>query len=268
MKKPKKPLPGRQALKRAAAKATKRAAAPTKPKARSKPKPLELPRRTRTKKAKAKEPRMSRKATGKPASEPEPVDEGSGQSPAPAKPTAREAPAGGPPDESAEETAARDRAVRAQVQDFVENLPPGAEEGLYSATAQDRWSNGPYQPDIPDGTYDVRDEDWLITFRAGRLYAATHRSRAVQTDPPHEIRIGYPEPRDGAAPPAPSGKSNEAREMDKKETRYQGQKVEVVRPARQGDKGFNPSGGEQVVIKLSDGSERTVAKSDVSENAT
>lgn len=129
------------------------------------------------------EKRTHHKKPEKPASEPEAADEGSGQSAAPDAPGRPEASAGGPRDEtSAEETAARDRAVRAQVQDFVENLPPGAEEGLYSATAHDRWSNGPYQPDIPDGTYIVGASDWLITFRAGRLYAARHTSRIAGGD--------------------------------------------------------------------------------------
>jgi hypothetical protein len=119
------------------------------------------------------EPEEKRSHHKKPAS-----DDGSDHASDPAVPMAAEASAGGPSDESAEETAARDKAVRAQVQDFAENLPPGAEQGLYSATAHDRWSNGPYQPDIPDGTYDIDGVDWLVTFRAGRLYSAMNRYRA------------------------------------------------------------------------------------------
>ena len=144
------------------------------------------------------EPEEKRSHHKKPASEPEPADEGSDHASDPAVPMAAEASAGGPFDEtSAEETAARDKAVRAQVQDFVENLPPGAEEGVYSATAHDRWSNGPYQPDIPDGTYDVHGEDWVLTFRAGRLYSATTRSRwSGDDDDGYVTSIGYaPKPR-------------------------------------------------------------------------
>lgn len=48
---------------------------------------------------------------------------------------------------------------------------------------------------------------------------------------------------------------------------YQGQSVEIVRPARQGDKNFNAS-AEQVIIKLSDGSEKTVAKNEVTETTS
>lgn len=43
---------------------------------------------------------------------------------------------------------------------------------------------------------------------------------------------------------------------------YQSQQVEVVRPAKQGDAGFK-AGTEQVVIRLADGTEKTVAKAEV-----
>ena len=45
---------------------------------------------------------------------------------------------------------------------------------------------------------------------------------------------------------------------------YQSQSVEVVRPARQGDKDFK-AGSEQLVIRLKDGSEKTVPKAEVTE---
>ena len=44
---------------------------------------------------------------------------------------------------------------------------------------------------------------------------------------------------------------------------YEGKPVEIVRPAKQGDQDFNANAGEQLVIKLADGSEKTVAKSAV-----
>ena len=44
--------------------------------------------------------------------------------------------------------------------------------------------------------------------------------------------------------------------------KYQNQEVKV-RPARQGDKGFDQAKGEQVVVTMPDGSERTVPKSEV-----
>jgi len=46
---------------------------------------------------------------------------------------------------------------------------------------------------------------------------------------------------------------------------YQSQQVEIVRPAKQGDKDFNVQHGEQVIIKLKDGTERTVPKAEVTE---
>lgn len=123
---------------------------------------------------------MSKKPTGKPAGEPKPGDDAwrAGDSLDP--PAAAEAPAGGLPDET--ELAARDRAVRAAIEEFVADLPPGAETGLYSATAADRFSNGPYQPDIPDGTYALVDGEWALTFRAGRLYAATREEHRLDAD--------------------------------------------------------------------------------------
>ena len=42
---------------------------------------------------------------------------------------------------------------------------------------------------------------------------------------------------------------------------WQNQKVTITRTAKQGDKDFKPAGGEQVVVKLPDGSERTVPSS-------
>ena len=118
-----------------------------------------------------------RKPAREPTRHPQPGDDTSRQDDAADAPAGAEASAGGLSDETVEETEARDRAVRAQVQDFVENLPPGAEEGLYSATAHDRWSNGPYQPDIPDGHYHVEGSDWLISFHAGRIYYAQQQGR-------------------------------------------------------------------------------------------
>ena len=47
---------------------------------------------------------------------------------------------------------------------------------------------------------------------------------------------------------------------------YQGKQVKS-RPARQGDKGFDQAKGEQVVITMSDGTERTVPKAEVTEQA-
>ena len=46
---------------------------------------------------------------------------------------------------------------------------------------------------------------------------------------------------------------------------YQNQEITVVRPAKQGDKDFKPAGGEQVVVRLKDGSEKTVPKAEVTE---
>jgi len=46
---------------------------------------------------------------------------------------------------------------------------------------------------------------------------------------------------------------------------YQNQSVEVVRTAKAGDKDFKAGGTEQVVIRLKDGTERTVPKAEVTE---
>lgn len=46
--------------------------------------------------------------------------------------------------------------------------------------------------------------------------------------------------------------------------RYQGKTVQS-RPAKEGDQGFDASKGEQVVITLADGTEKTVAKAEVTE---
>ena len=45
-------------------------------------------------------------------------------------------------------------------------------------------------------------------------------------------------------------------------TTYQGKPVTVVRPARKGDEGFDEE-VQQVVVKLEDGTEKTVARKDV-----
>jgi hypothetical protein len=49
---------------------------------------------------------------------------------------------------------------------------------------------------------------------------------------------------------------------------WQGQGVVIVRPAKEGDPDFDPTLGigEQVIIKLSDGSEQTVARKEVETN--
>jgi hypothetical protein len=126
-----------------------------------------------------------KKPAREPVREPQAGDDTSRQDAAADAPAGAEASPAGLPDETElqEIMEARDRAVRAQVQDFVENLPPGAEEGLYSATAHDRWSNGPYQPDIPDGTYAVADAGgWAITFRAGRIISARREDRMTASE--------------------------------------------------------------------------------------
>jgi len=46
---------------------------------------------------------------------------------------------------------------------------------------------------------------------------------------------------------------------------YQGKPIRSSRPAKQGDEDFNPQGGEeQVCITLQDGTEKVVAKKEVS----
>jgi hypothetical protein len=45
---------------------------------------------------------------------------------------------------------------------------------------------------------------------------------------------------------------------------YQSQEVTVLRPAKSGDKDFK-AGSEQLVIRLKDGSEKTVPKAEVTE---
>ena len=47
---------------------------------------------------------------------------------------------------------------------------------------------------------------------------------------------------------------------------YLSEPVDVVRPAKQGDPGYNGKAGEQVIIKLKDGTEKTVAKTEVTES--
>jgi hypothetical protein len=46
---------------------------------------------------------------------------------------------------------------------------------------------------------------------------------------------------------------------------YQSQQVTVVRPARQGDPGYDAKAGEQVLIKLADATEKAVPKAEVVE---
>lgn len=53
--------------------------------------------------------------------------------------------------------------------------------------------------------------------------------------------------------------------MATKAATYQGKTVTVVRPARQGDPDFKPGTIEQLIVKLADGSERTVPKAEVTE---
>lgn len=50
--------------------------------------------------------------------------------------------------------------------------------------------------------------------------------------------------------------------------KWQGQGVVIVRPAKEGDPGFDPTLGigEQVIIRLGDGSEKTVIADDVETN--
>ena len=48
-------------------------------------------------------------------------------------------------------------------------------------------------------------------------------------------------------------------------TTYQGKPVTVVRPARKGDEGFDEE-IQQLVVKLEDGTERTVARKDVQDD--
>jgi len=46
---------------------------------------------------------------------------------------------------------------------------------------------------------------------------------------------------------------------------YQGKKVTAARPAKQGDKGFDAAKGPQSVVTLPDGTEKTVATTEVTE---
>ena len=46
---------------------------------------------------------------------------------------------------------------------------------------------------------------------------------------------------------------------------YQGKQVTVTRKAKEGDKGFDKAAGDQSVIKLPDGTEKTVATTEVTE---
>jgi hypothetical protein len=48
--------------------------------------------------------------------------------------------------------------------------------------------------------------------------------------------------------------------------KYQGKDVKSSRPAKQGDPGFDASKGEQLVITMQDGSEKVVAKSEVTQS--
>jgi hypothetical protein len=64
------------------------------------------------------------------------------------------------------------------------------------------------------------------------------------------------------APTHPS-RPTEVNPMGQNKGKFQGQDVTIVRPARQGDQGFDAAKGEQVIVKVSDGKEQTVAKSEV-----
>lgn len=44
---------------------------------------------------------------------------------------------------------------------------------------------------------------------------------------------------------------------------FQGKNVQIVRQAKQGDQGFKNDDSEQVVIRMDDGTEKTVAKDQV-----
>jgi hypothetical protein len=44
---------------------------------------------------------------------------------------------------------------------------------------------------------------------------------------------------------------------------YQGGNVTIIRDAKQGDQGFDASKGAQTLIKLADGSQKTVLQSDL-----
>lgn len=50
--------------------------------------------------------------------------------------------------------------------------------------------------------------------------------------------------------------------------KWQDVDVEIVKPAQQGDAGFDPmlAIGSQVIVKFSDGSEKTVLRSDIVAN--
>lgn len=50
--------------------------------------------------------------------------------------------------------------------------------------------------------------------------------------------------------------------------KYQGQDVEIVRPAHKGDNGFQDGAGEQLIIKGADGKEKTVKQSEVDQSKT
>lgn len=62
----------------------------------------------------------------------------------------------------------------------------------------------------------------------------------------------------------PAGPANGGHPMGQGKGKYQGQNVEIVRPAKQGDQGYDAANpNEQVVIKGADGKEKAVAKSEV-----
>lgn len=65
------------------------------------------------------------------------------------------------------------KAVRGLVRDFVKNLPPGSEAGLYGATRHDRWHKR--KVPVPDGSYKVGE--WFVAIAGGRFTGAVHVSR-------------------------------------------------------------------------------------------
>ena len=46
---------------------------------------------------------------------------------------------------------------------------------------------------------------------------------------------------------------------------YQGKKVTIVRPAKQGDQGFDQNKDDQIVISMPDGTEKTVPREEVTQ---
>lgn len=67
----------------------------------------------------------------------------------------------------------------------------------------------------------------------------------------------------GNNPPACALSLSRRPQGDPTMPQYQGKDVTVTRPARQGDKGFIAAAGEQVLVRLEDGSEKVVPKDEV-----